>query len=317
MVVFRFQQSCFLECAYRKPFISDQSFCSPTTSCVPSYHFCDFTSGPSHPSLIIMSTITMTPVLHHLLHHLCRAQHHLTTMWNLIPAEIRTYYDTLATPSPGEPTLPDPDHNRALGNYIFTLSQPMELPPTPPPTTPPPTTSTPHNRCPAADFFDAHEALETTAFTTEVVQLFESPPPTLMEAKPKAPTLFQEGRGQLRFTTTPLFGEPAPPLDDPPDEAVSAALTRDWKLQDDQLLVQLKQDKRSRPSWTAVAKRLGRDVDERKDRWTILKQHNLEALQEAIPPELLTDELEPFEANASSASFTAETAPPLKRARHE
>ena len=45
----------------------------------------------------VMSTITMTPALHHLLHHLYRAQQHLNTMWNLIPAEIRAYYSTRFT----------------------------------------------------------------------------------------------------------------------------------------------------------------------------------------------------------------------------
>ena len=121
----------------------------------------------------VMSTITMTPALHHLLHHLYRAQQHLNTMWNLIPAEIRAYYDTILPRSPRPPDSPDPDHNRALGNYIFVLSQPPDNLPPPPPTTPPRSTSpTPTEPCPAATFFDQHEAWENSPITREVIHLF-------------------------------------------------------------------------------------------------------------------------------------------------
>ena len=264
-----------------------------------------------------MSTITMTPALHHLLHHLCRAQQHLTTMWNLIPAEIRTYYDTLMPRSPRQPDSPDPDHNRALGNYIFVLSQPSDTPPPPPPTTlPRPPTSTSPEPCPATTFFDQHEAWENSAFAREVIHLFETPP-TFMAAKPKASTFFQDGAGQLRFAPKPSPDIQELPDEDPPEEAVRDALTRDWKLPDDQLLVQLKQDKKGRPSWTAVAKRLGREVEDCKERWALLKQHNLEALQAAIPPDLLQDEFELHDPDASSASTPAADAPPLKRSRYE
>ena len=265
-----------------------------------------------------MSTITMTPALHHLLHHLYRAQQHLNTMWNLIPAEIRAYYDTIMPRSPRAPDSPDPDHNRALGNYIFVLSQPPDHTPQPPPTTPPRSTSpTPTEPCPAAAFFDQHETWENSPITREVIQLFETPP-TLMAAKPKASTFIQDGTGQLRFAskTSPDIHE-LPDDEDQPEAAVQDALMRDWKLQDDQLLVQIKQDKRSRPNWAAVAKRLGREVDDCKERWAKLKQHNLDALQAEFPPDLLQEELDLHEPGASSTSTSAATGPPAKRSRHE
>ena len=264
-----------------------------------------------------MSTITMTPALHHFLHHLYRAHQRLNTMWRLIPADIRAYYDTMLPRSPRPPDSPDPDHNRALGNYIFVLSQPPDNPP-PPPATPPRSTSpTPPEPCPAATFFDQHEAWENSTITREVIHLFETPP-TLMTARPKAATFVQDGAGQLRFAskTSPDIHE-LPDEEDQPETAIKDALTRDWKLQDDQLLVQLKQDKRSRPNWTAVAKRLGREVDDCKERWAMLKQHNLDALQAEIPPDLLQEELDLHDPGASSTSASTTTAPPSKRPRHE
>ena len=262
---------------------------------------------------------TAAPTFHHLLHHLCRVQQHLDAISNILPMDLRTHNDTMTPCRQWQPDHSDPEQNRAIGNFIYTLSQPLGPPSPSPPTPAGPTVSANSGTCPAAAFSDEHEALEHSSFTKEVVNLFDSPLPILMAATAKATahssTTPNDGKVQLHFISTPSFSAAGPDTTDPAEEAVSEALARDWKLQDDQLLVQLKQEKRGPPSWTAVAKRLGREVEDCKDRWAILKQHNLEELQDAIPPDLLSLDLATPHPDATSAFDTERELPQPKRPR--
>ena len=52
----------------------------------------------------------MAPMFHHLLHHLCRARQHLDAIWRIIPADLRTHYDTLTPRHQWQPDHSDPSY---------------------------------------------------------------------------------------------------------------------------------------------------------------------------------------------------------------